>query len=160
MPEEDGQPQRSVAPEAAVGPDGPVLWVAMEARRKTFGMKWDALHHSQTRAKIKAGILVRNDVTDDLDRDLRWVPGSAELAQTQGKIPLPLEGSQDATAERRGRKLALVANLNRVAMMVADSPDDVPEEVLRDAERKTQEIADRIRRDREAGGKPGNTRRS
>lgn len=126
-----------------------MLWVAMEARRKALDIAWNGLHHPQTRKKIKDGMLVRSDVTDDLDRDLRWVPGSAELAQAQGISPQPLEGSKDATAERRGRKLAVVASLNRVAMMVADSPDDVPEEVLADAERKAREIAERIRRQRE-----------
>lgn len=149
MPPLDGRPRLSVAAEAATGAEGPVLWIEMEKRRKALNIAWNGLHHPQTRSKIKKGILVRSDVTDDLDRDLRWLPGSADLAQTRGIPPRPLEGSQDATAERRGRKLALVANLNRVAMMVADSPDDVPEEVLADAERKAREIADRIRRERE-----------
>lgn len=160
MAAEAEQAQLSVAAEAAVGPDGPVLWVEMEKRRKAFKIKWDGLHHPQTRAKIKAGILVRTDVTDDLDRDLRWVHGGAELAQRKGIPPQPLEGSQDATAERRGRKLALVADITRVAMMVADSPDDVPEEVLQDARRKTQEIAERIRREQERSKQSGNDARS
>jgi len=151
-------PQLSVATDAAMGPDGPVLWVAMEARRKALSIKADGLHHPQTRSKIKRAILVRTDVTDDLDRDLRWVPGGANLAQTKGVPPQPLEGSRDATAEQRGRKLALVANLNRVAMMLADSPDDVPEDVLADAERKTREIADRVRKERERDRDQGTTR--
>ena len=149
MPVKGARSPRSVAIPAAVGPDGPVLWVEMEKRRKALSIKADGLHHPQTRAKIKAGIMVRTDVTEDLDRDLRWVPGSADLAQTKGIIPQPLEGSPDATADRRGRKLAIIANLNRVAMMLADSPDDTSEAVLRDAENKTKEIADSIRKDRE-----------
>lgn len=160
MAAEDERSQLSVATEAAVGPDGPVLWVEMEKRRLAFDIKWDGLHHAQTRAKIKKGILIRSDVADDLDRDLRWVHGSAELAQRQGIPPQPLEGSQDATAARRGRKLALVAEITRVAMMVADSPDDVPEDVLEDARRRTQEIADRIRREQERTGQGGNGARS
>jgi hypothetical protein len=154
MSANDASPRLSVAAKAAVGPDGPVLWIAMEGRRKALGIKWDGLHHSQTRSKIRAGILVRSDVTDDLDRDLRWVPGDANLAQKQGVSPRPIEGSRDATAEQRGRKLALVSKLNEVAMMVATSPDDVPEEVLADAERKANEIAERIRREQESKAPP------
>jgi hypothetical protein len=154
MPATNGETRPPVAADAAVGPDGPVLWVEMEKRRKALRIKAEVLHHAQTRAKIRDGRMVRSDVTDDLDRDLHWVTGSAERAQRQGIPPDPLEGSQDATAQRLSRKLAVIADLNRVAMMLADSPDDVPEHVLRDARRKAEEIAESIRRERqrEEGG--------
>lgn len=123
----------------------PPLWVAMEARRKALGLRAEALHHPTTRSKIKSGKHVRSDVTDALDKDLHWMPGDAERVQAQGIPPRPLEGSPDATAEVRGRRLTIVGAWNRVAMILADSPDDVPEDVLKDAERKAQEILDRLR---------------
>lgn len=123
----------------------PVLWVAMEARRRALGLGPGALHHEKTRAKIKRGIICRDDVYDNLDNTLGWQPGAAKRAALQHIPPRLKERRPDEAADRRLRKLTLVSGLNRVAAMIADSPDDVPEDVLKDAERKVREMAERIR---------------
>ncbi len=124
----------------------PLLWVEMKARARERGIPLRALLSERSRSKIRRGIECREDTYDKLDDMLEWEPGSAIDAATKGVPPRAKQRGIHRAAERQARKYELIGNVNRYATMLADSPDDVPDDVLADAERKLRELAERLSR--------------
>lgn len=134
-----------------------LLYREMEKRRKApfIGLRMTALANDRTIARIRRGEILTEStrlatvnrgraVYEQIDDLLHWMPGDAERCARENIPPRPLSTSYMPLPANMVTNVEVAAVLSRAsaALLTADKPDDVDQEIIKEAVRRTSEWLD------------------